>query len=116
MDNKTEFDYPQEWTKKAIDKNGYYKLNDMHKIYNDPNRSLIGQEQTDPPIYNADGFIVSKDGVSCFDGPKEYEVGKTKYTVYSVYPNVPHKKYKQDLYHEILPKLVEMFLKHKELK
>ena len=89
MENKKVFDYPQDWTKKAIDKNGYYKLNDLRSMYNGNNRTEIGKQPTDPPIYNKDGFVVSKDGVSCFDGPHTKKINNAEVIVTRVYPNVP---------------------------
>ena len=111
---KVEFDYPHEWTKKAIDADGYYKLNDLTKIYNDPKRSRIGQEPTDPPIYNKDGFIVSKDGVSCFDGPYPEKVGTKTYEVVRVYPNIPHKIFVEHLSHVVAKMLVDKMKKELE--
>ena len=101
-----EFDYPAEWTMKAIDKDGYYKLNDLSKIYNDPHRSKIGRQPTDPPIYNKDGFIVSKDGASCFDKPYNQQINKTKFEVIREYPNVPHDAYMQTL----ITKLADLYI------
>ena len=93
-DEEDLFDYPHEWTEKVLDANGYYKLNDLHKVYNRFPASKIGELPTDPPIYNADGFVVTRNGACCISGPEEMimEDG-TKVTITRVYPNVPHKDF-----------------------
>ena len=117
--NKVEdlFDYPQEYTKKVIDKNGYYKLNDLHKIYTGYGRSRIGQKPTDPPIRNADGFVISKDGVSCFSEPEKVELDKKNVAyVTREFPNVPHKPYIHALGYRAFETLFDKFLKEEQEK
>ena len=116
-DSDDQFDYPQEYTKKVIDKNGYYKLNDQQKVYNRFPKSKIGDSPTDPPIYNADGFIVSRDGASCYSKEETMILDDgTKVHITRVYPNVPHDAYMKALGFNLFMTLLEKFEKEEREK
>lgn len=116
-DSDDNFDYPQEYTKKVIDKNGYYKLNDHLKVYNRFPRSKIGEMPTDPPIYNKDGLIVSRDGASCYSKEEVMELDNgSKVYITRVYPNVPHEPYMNAVAFNLFMTLLDKFEKEEKEK
>lgn len=108
--------YPQDWTRESLDKNGFYKLGNLVQVYGDPHRSKVGREPTEPPIYNADGYIVSKDGVSCFSKSEKQKTKNVEYTVTREFPNMPHDKYMKAFMENVLFPCVLQMIKEKEEK